>query len=49
MLSGLSLFDVAGFIGVIVYLGSYAALQLGLLNGQGYSYAFSTRWPRAAC
>jgi len=39
MLSGLSLFDVAGFIGVIVYLGSYAALQLGLLNGQGYRYA----------
>lgn len=39
MFLGLSLFDWAGFVGLAAYLGSYAALQLGLLNGQGYLYA----------
>lgn len=39
MLLGLSLFDWAGFVGLAAYLGSYAALQLGFLNGQGYPYA----------
>ena len=33
-------YAIAGFGGVAFYLGSYAALQLGFLNGQGYAYAF---------
>lgn len=33
-----SLPDLAGTIGVALYLGSYAALQLGLIRGQGYLY-----------
>lgn len=32
-------FDVLGMAGVAVYLGSYAALQTGLLKGQTYTYA----------
>lgn len=35
----LSILDVAGILGVCFYLGSYAALQLGLLRGDGYAYA----------
>ena len=31
--------EIIGVMGVAVYLGSYAALQLGLLRGQGYAYA----------
>jgi CRP-like cAMP-binding protein len=31
-------FDVAGFLGVALYLGAYAALQLGLIRGSGYAY-----------
>ena len=34
-----SIFEIAGMLGVAFYLGSYAALQLGYLNGQGYAYA----------
>ena len=37
--SDLTLYGIAGFLGVAFYLGSYAALQLGYLNGQGYAYA----------
>lgn len=33
------LFDAAGLGGVVVYLGSYAALQAGLIRGTGYAYA----------
>lgn len=32
-------FDSLGIAGVMAYLGSYAALQIGLLKGQSYSYA----------
>ena len=28
-----------GLFGVVMYLGSYAALQLGLIRGNGYTYA----------
>ncbi|SUZ32000.1 hypothetical protein ROE7235_01751 [Roseibaca ekhonensis] len=33
------LFDAAGLAGVVLYLGSYALLQLGVLRGNGYAYA----------
>lgn len=33
------LFNVAGLAGVVLYLGSYALLQLGMLRGNGYAYA----------
>lgn len=32
-------FEVAGFVGVALYLGSYAALQAGKIRGSGYTYA----------
>ena len=35
----LNLYAIFGFVGVALYLGSYAALQLGYLNGQGGLYA----------
>lgn len=31
--------DLVGVAGVLLYLGSYAALQLGFLHGQTYTYA----------
>lgn len=31
--------DIAGIVGAATYLGSYAALQMGLMRGQGYAYA----------
>ena len=34
-----SILDVAGIAGVGFYLGSYTALQLGMLRGDGYAYA----------
>ena len=34
----LTLFDVAGIMGVMLYLGSYAVLQLGFISGRGYVY-----------
>jgi len=37
--AGLDVYAVFGFLGVTLYLGSYAALQLGYLNGQGGVYA----------
>jgi hypothetical protein len=33
------LFETAGLIGVAFYIGSYAALQTGLISGSGYLYA----------
>lgn len=35
----LNIYAAFGFLGVALYLGSYAALQLGYLNGQGGLYA----------
>ncbi|MDA5094823.1 cyclic nucleotide-binding domain-containing protein [Aliiroseovarius sp. KMU-50] len=32
-------YEIAGFLGVAFYLGSYAALQLGYIQGAGYTYA----------
>lgn len=34
-----TIFWLAGLVGVAFYLGSYAALQSGLLRGSGYAYA----------
>ncbi len=31
--------DVCGIAGVVLYVGSYFALQAGLIKGQGYLYA----------
>ena len=36
----MSAYEIAGYIGVAFYIGSYAALQFGLLSGRGYLYAF---------
>lgn len=36
---GVSWADVLGLVGVVVYVGAYFALQLGLVRGQGYLYA----------
>lgn len=38
-LQAMSWYDIAGFIGVGFYIGSYAALQAGLLRGDSYAYA----------
>ena len=32
-------YEIAGFVGVAFYLGSYAALQAGFVKGNGYVYA----------
>jgi len=32
-------YDLAGFLGTLCYLGSYTALQLGVIRGNGYVYA----------
>lgn len=34
------MYEIAGYLGVGFYLGSYAALQMGFLSGRGYLYAF---------
>jgi len=34
-----SALDMVGLIGVAIYLGAYAALQLGFIRGQSYLYA----------
>ena len=31
--------EIAGLLGVVLYVGAYAALQTGLLRSNGYSYA----------
>jgi hypothetical protein len=33
------LIDAAGLVGVVLFLGAYAALQTGLIRGTGYLYA----------
>lgn len=33
------IFDVLGFTGVILYIGSYGLLQTGVIRGNGYTYA----------
>lgn len=38
-MSDFSILDLAGIAGVGFYLGSYAALQFGMLRGDGYAYA----------
>lgn len=38
-LMSMSWFDIAGFAGVGLYVGSYAALQTGFLRGDSYAYA----------
>lgn len=35
----MSLYEIAGLLGVAFYLGSYLALQLNALEGSGYAYA----------
>ncbi|MEM6666917.1 MAG: cyclic nucleotide-binding domain-containing protein [Pseudomonadota bacterium] len=35
----MSWFQLIGFVGVAFYLGGYAALQTGVLRGDGYAYA----------
>lgn len=42
------LLNIVGIIGVALYLGSYAALQLGLIHGQGYLYP-AINMSAAAC
>jgi hypothetical protein len=36
---GYTLGDVSGVVGLVLYIGSYLALQLGLIRGDGYLYA----------
>ena len=36
----MSIFETTGFLGVALYLGSYAALQLQLLDSKGIIYPF---------
>jgi len=38
-ISTASIPEVAGLLGVLLYVGAYAALQSGLLRSNGYSYA----------
>lgn len=38
-MSAFSILDLAGIAGVGFYLDSYAALQFGMLRGDGYAYA----------
>lgn len=43
-----TLFEVAGLLGVLLYIGSYAALQTGFIRGHGYLYA-SINLAAASC
>lgn len=36
----LSVFDVFGLLGFVAYLGGFAALQFGVLDGNGKTYAW---------
>ena len=38
MTSTLDIIDIAGYLGVLLYLASYAALQVGLIRGSGVTY-----------
>lgn len=48
MFGGFDFFNAIGIAGVGLYLGSYAALQAGLIRGQGYLYA-SINLAAASC
>lgn len=37
-LLGMTLFEILGLAGVVFYLGSYAALQLDVIDGKGFAY-----------
>ena len=39
MIDNSTLFDVVGLLGVLVYISSYGALQLGRLNGHSLLYS----------
>ena len=39
-ISELSIFDVSGLLGFAAYLGSFGALQFGLLDGNGKTFAW---------
>ncbi|MEM9062826.1 MAG: cyclic nucleotide-binding domain-containing protein [Pseudomonadota bacterium] len=36
----MSIYEISGYAGVVFYIGSYAALQFGMISGRGYLYAF---------
>ena len=36
----MSVYQIAGYLGVAFYISSYAALQFGAISGRGYLYAF---------
>ncbi|MCZ7598026.1 MAG: hypothetical protein M5U09_10255 [Gammaproteobacteria bacterium] len=38
-MQNLTIYDASGILGSIIFLGAYAALQLGYLRGRGYAYA----------
>jgi len=40
----LSLFDAFGLLGFATYLGGFAALQFGWLDGNGKAYAWTNVW-----
>ncbi len=37
-LLGMTMFEILGLAGVAFYLGSYAALQLDIIDGKGFTY-----------
>ena len=39
MQADLTVWDGVGALGVVLYIGSYAAMQLGFVRGQSYIYA----------
>ncbi|MEM1161516.1 MAG: cyclic nucleotide-binding domain-containing protein [Pseudomonadota bacterium] len=40
ILGEMTAYQAAGYVGVAFYIGSYALLQFGLIQGRGYLYAF---------
>ena len=36
--SSLTIYEIAGIVGVLLHLGPYAVLQMGLMSGRGYLY-----------
>jgi hypothetical protein len=48
LIQDLDFYNAIGIAGVALYLGSYAALQVGLLRGQSYAYA-SINLAAASC
>lgn len=35
---GMTVFEILGLAGVVFYLGSYAALQMDVIDGKGFAY-----------